>query len=69
MELRYLFCAHRLIMLYICTKFCHSITKGFRVTDLEFKVDARVVANVYGRMDIQTNGQKTGSLCRAMPEP
>ena len=69
MELRYLFCAHRLIMLYICTKFCHSVTKGSRVTDLEFKVNARVVADVDGHMDIQTNGRKTGSLCRAIPEP
>ena len=26
--------AHPLIMLYICTKVCESISKGFRVTDL-----------------------------------
>ena len=38
--------------------------KGFRVTDLDSRVDARVVANV----DRQTNGQKTGSLYHAMPE-
>ena len=32
-KLWYLFCAHGLIMLYICTKFCQSISEGFRVTD------------------------------------
>ena len=32
-------------MLYICTKFCQSISKGFRVMDLNSRVDARVVAN------------------------
>ena len=35
-----------LIMLFICTKFCQSISKGFRVTDLDNKVDAWMVANV-----------------------
>ena len=32
-ELRYFFCAHCLIVFYICIKFCQSISKGFRVTD------------------------------------
>ena len=43
--------AHRLIMLYICTKFCQSISKGFRVTDPDKRVDARVVANVDGQTE------------------
>ena len=43
-------CAHRLIMLYIYTKFCQSISKGFRVTDPESRVDARVVTIVDGQM-------------------
>ena len=51
-------------MFYICTKICLSISLGFRATDLHTRVDARVVANVDGR----TNGLKTGSLYRAMPE-
>ena len=38
-------------MLYICTKFCESISKGFRVTDLNIRVKARVVANVDAQMD------------------
>ena len=45
-EFRYLFCRHFLIMLYICTKFCQSISKGFRITDPDSRVDAKVVANV-----------------------
>ena len=52
-------------MLYICTKFCQSISKGFRVTDPNSRVKARVVANVKNG---RTNGQKIGSLHRAMPE-
>ena len=51
-------------MFYICTKFCRSSSKGFRVTDLNSRVDARVVANVDGR----TYGRKTGSIYRTMPE-
>ena len=35
--------------LYFCTKFCQSISLGFRVTDLNIRVDARVVANVDGQ--------------------
>ena len=57
--------SHRLIMFYICTKLCKSIPQDFRVTDLDSRVDARVVANVdSGR----TNRQNTGSLYHAMPE-
>ena len=53
--------AHPLMMLYICTKFGASISKGFRVTDLNSRVNIRVVANVddewtEGRMDTGTNG-------------
>ena len=55
---------NHLIMHYICTRFCKSIAKGFRVTDLNIRVDARVVTIVDGR----TNGRKTGSLYHAMPE-
>ena len=59
MELWYLFCPHRLIEFNICTKFCQSISQGFRVTDLNTMVNARVVANVdgqtYGRMYRRTN--------------
>ena len=44
------------MMLYICTKFCESISKGFRVTDLNSSVNAKVVANVDARqLDIQTH--------------
>ena len=47
------------MMLYICTKFCGSISKGFRVTDLNSTLNARVVANVdagrtHGHMHEQT---------------
>ena len=51
-------------MLYIYTKFCQTISKGFRVTDPNTRVDARVVANV----DVRTKGWKAGSLYRAMPQ-
>ena len=40
---------------------------GFIVTDLNCRVDARVVANVDGRTYGRTNGWKTRSLYRAMP--
>ena len=51
--------AHPLMMLYTCTKFCESISKGFRVTDLNSMVNARVVANDdAGRTDTRTNGRK-----------
>ena len=59
-------------MLYICAKFCQSISYGFRVTDLNSRVNARVVTNVDGQTDAQTdvctNGQKTGSLYSARPK-
>ena len=37
-------------MLYICTKFCQSISYGFRDVDLNISVGARVVAYVDGRI-------------------
>ena len=40
-----------LIKFYICTKFCRSIPQGFRVTDLNSTVDARVVKNDDGRTE------------------
>ena len=53
-------------MLYICTKFGQStgISKDFRVTDLDSRVDTRVVVNV----DRCTNRWKTQSKDSAMPE-
>ena len=36
--------------------------------DLNSRIDARVVTNVYTRMYERTNGRKIGSLYRAMPE-
>ena len=42
-----------LIMLYICTKFC-KVSQGFRVTDLNTRVDAKVFANVDGQRYEQT---------------
>ena len=60
----HLFCPHCLMIFYIYTKFCQSNSSGLRVTDMNSRVDARVVANVDGR----TNRRKTGSLYRAMPE-
>ena len=36
--------------------------------DLNSRIDARVVTNVYGRTYERTNGRKIGSLYRAMPE-
>ena len=38
-----------LVILDMCAKCCQSISKGFRVTDLNSRGDARVVANVDGR--------------------
>ena len=60
-------------MVYIYTKFYESISMGFRVTDSNGRVKARVVANVdagwtYGRMHERTNRRKTGSLYRVMPK-
>ena len=40
-----------LMMLYICTKFCESISKGFRVIDFNSRVVAKVDA---GWTDIWT---------------
>ena len=56
MELRFLFCAYCLHInaLYLY-KFCQSISKGFRVTDPDVRVDTRVVASVDVQMDIQTD--------------
>ena len=61
------FCTSSDDALYICTKFCESISKGFTVTDLNSRVNARVVTNVDARWtDIHTdtcrNKGKTGSL-------
>ena len=53
MELQYLSFANPLIKLYISAKFCESISKGLRVTDLNSRVDARVVANIDGRTNSQ----------------
>ena len=44
-------------MLYICTKICHSISNGFRVTDLDSRVDARVVTIVDGGVDGHMDGR------------
>ena len=54
-----------LMMLYICTKFCESISNGFRVTDLNSRVNTMVAANVDagqtdGQTDIQTHAQMDG---------
>ena len=38
---------------------------GFKVIDLNSRIDARVVTNVYGRTYERTNGRKIGSLYRA----
>ena len=45
------------MMLYICTQFCENISKGFRVTDLNIRVSAMVVANVDAQMDVLTDGK------------
>ena len=46
---RKLFSANCLIILLIFAKCCQSISKGFRVTDLNSMVDARAGVNVDGR--------------------
>ena len=49
------------MMLIICTKVRESFSKGFRVTDLNRRVNARKVANVdVGGMDIQTHAGTDG---------
>ena len=65
-----LFCAHHLIILYICAKCCQSISKGIRlrVTNLNSRVDARVVTNVDERTYRHRNQWKTRSLYHTMPE-
>ena len=50
--------AHPLMMLNICTKVYESTSKGFRVTNLNSMVNARVVDNVVaGQPDIQTHAR------------
>ena len=39
MELRFLFSAHRLMTVYICTKFHENILNGIRVMERTRKVD------------------------------
>ena len=57
------------MMLYICTKFCEIISKGFRITDLNSRVKARVVANVDERMDACTDERMDNQILYcAMPE-
>ena len=51
-----------LMMLYICTKFCESISKGFRVTDLNSRVNTMVAANVDA-------GQTDGYCCIVVLRP
>ena len=48
--------------------FCKSISKCFRVTDPNCRVDATVIAKVDGRTDERTNEQKNESLNHTMPE-
>ena len=55
-------------MLYNCTKFCESISQGYRVTDPNSTADARVVANVDGWMNIRKTLSLHRALYRAMPE-
>ena len=40
-------------MLYICIKFCQRISKGFRVTDFDSRVDAKMVAIYKGHNSIK----------------
>ena len=56
-KLRYLLSSHCLIMLYICTNFCVSISKGFRVKDSNIRVNAGVVTNVDGWTDERTENR------------
>ena len=41
-------------MLYICTKFCEYISNGFRVTDRNIRVDARMVTFTKGHNSVNT---------------
>ena len=62
-EVWYWLSAHYLMMLCICTMFCESISKDFRVTDLNSRVNTRVVTNVDARwMDIQTHARRENWL-------
>ena len=47
------------MMLYICTKFCESISKDFRVTDPKSRVAARVIAIYEGHYHIKAVGGVT----------
>ena len=44
-------------VLYICTKFCQSISKSFGVTDTNSRDDTKVVINVDRKMQGQMDGQ------------
>ena len=44
-------------MLYVCIKFVQSISRGFRDTDPDSRVDAKVVANVDGQTRERTENQ------------
>ena len=44
------------MMLYICTKFCESISKDFWATDQNSSVDARVVAMYKGARFVKSAG-------------
>ena len=59
--LAFLFCAYCLIILYVYAKFGQSISKDFRDTGLNSRVDARVIANVdgrtYGWTDVRMDGK------------
>ena len=51
-------------MFYICTKLCRSISYGFRVTDLNSRVDARVVTIYKGAQFRKTvDGVMVLNLC------
>ena len=53
-ECRFLFSAHCLIMVYICTKFHENILNGIRVMERTGKVNRRTS----GQMDIQTDRRR-----------
>ena len=54
MECRFLFCAHHLMMVYICTKFHENILNGIRVVERTQKVNRRTD----GCPDRQTEGRR-----------
>ena len=49
-------------MVYICLKFCQSISKDFRVIDPDIRVDARLASTVDVRTDRRMNRRKSGYL-------